>query len=297
MCKKLIVLCLALVIAGFCASASASPECPTCPVPPLKVDIVYAPDNQQPKAGWLDWPFPTNWSGPVIKEFGDIEFIPEIYPIAQLEAYMKNLPPDGIARSRSGGWAAVNRPIGISPTGMGFGLNYLKLTINGLAPDTNYKFSLWSFDKRNVWAASSDNPDSKYGCWSTTNPKDWLDTHGYSGLNGEPNGYGPISPVPNPPTGESGMPAGLAALVAAQGGRTFMMAPTNDNSNYVGGTDYRVSFYAPSGSEGTITVYGWLDATDWTGTMLMPLNGFMVIPEPATLALLGLGAVMLRKKH
>jgi len=295
MCKKLIVLCLALVIAGFCAPALADSAITL--ETPLKVDIVYAPDNQQPKAGWLPWPFPVSWTGPVVMP-GPIEIIlPGIWPEAQLEAYRKNESPQGIARSRSGGWAGVLGSAEFSPTGKGFGTNYLKLTIGNLDPYTNYKLSLWSFEARNVWAADPCNPNSKYGVWSTTNPKDWLDTHGYSGFNGEPNGYGPITPYTSNPTGESNMPAGLAALVAAQGGRTSMMAPTNDNTNYIGGADYRVSFYAPSDGYGTITVYGWMDATDWTGSMHMPLNGFMVIPEPTTIALLGLGGLALLRKR
>lgn len=294
--KRLIVLCFALVVAGFCVPAAASSAISY--YEPLKVDIVYGPYDQQPKSGWMPWSFPFELTGPVSKEFVIPGVLPgELFPVAQLEAYRKNETPEIIARDRSGGFAGVNRTGDISPTEMGFGMNYLKLTISNLDPYTDYKFSLWSFEKREVWSADPLNPDSKYGCWSTTNPKDWLVENGYSGFTGEPNGYGPITPVPNPPTGDSNMPSGLADLVLAQGGRTFMMAPTDDNYNYVGGPNYRVSFYASSDGSGAIAVYGWLDCTDWAGAMHMPLNGFEVIPEPATIALLGLGVLPLLRKR
>ena len=291
MCKKLIVLCLALVVAGFCAPASADY---IGAGNPLKVDITYAPDGQQPLPGWQNWGLPNFWTGPSSNFYNPLAADPWEVPGAQLEVYRKYQSPSNIGFSarRSAGFAYV--AWSDSPS-MGFGMNYIKLTLTGLARNKTYEFNLWSFEQRDMWDASPSNPNSKYGVWSTTNPTDWLNANGYSGSNGEPDGYGAIMPVPDPPTGESGMPAGLAALVAAHGGRTFIMAPTTDDEiNYVGGTDYRVIFRAATNAYGDISIYGWIDPTDWFGNMHMPLNGFMVVPEPATMMLLGLGALLLR---
>jgi hypothetical protein len=77
------------------------------------------------------------------------------------------------------------------------------------------------------------------------------------------------------------MPAGLADRVAAEGGRASLMAPTNDSNDYLGGTNYRVGFWADTNADGAISIYGWIDPTDWSGSMHMPLNGFAIgVPWP-----------------
>ncbi len=137
---------------------------------------------------------------------------------------------------------------------------------------------------------------------STTNSQSWLNANGWGeGGMGEPNGgYGPINQPqpPNPATAltDSNMPPGLAAVALAHGDRIFMMEP-DEGPPWMLGDEHGAQFYATTDEDGAINIYGWIDATDWSGSMHMPLNGFMVIPEPVTVALLGLGGLALLRRR
>jgi len=180
-------------------SVPASAASPISVTNPLRVDI-NGGGTGTTKAGWLPWTLARDNTGAVNTTF-DLGGMPWENPIVELTTYSKNKTPSDAwgSRDRSGGMAFVPGTGEFQATSKGFGTNYVKMTFTQLDPITEYKIMAWSFEARNVWSANSDNPDSKFGVWSTTNPKDWLDTHGYSGNGGEPNGYGPITPIPRHP--------------------------------------------------------------------------------------------------
>ncbi len=257
--RKLTVFYLFLVTAALSTSTFAS--CIT-PENPLKIDI----NGEQ--EGWQPWLIDRNWNGEPVSKTFDMNCLPFERPTAVLSAHTYYVDTIVGSRNRSVGFAFVGHSDG---TAVGFGMDYLKLRLLDLEPSTEYMFSIWSFEINNIWGVDPNNPNSKFGVWSTTNPRSWLEANGY------PNGYGPPS-VPIPPgTTDSNMPAGLFYLVMAEGDRVSIQS---DGSWYLG-DEHCATFYASTNADGIITIYGWIDPTDWTGQLHMPLNGFIVYkPAP-----------------
>jgi hypothetical protein len=301
MCKKLIVL---LLVAALSVPALASSTITLAT--PLKCDIQsqYGSEDNCPITGFVGWDTPSAFTGPLTTTF-DMGGLPWDNPTASFQVYGENHNPvdAGIGRSRSRGFVAVlgTGEFGEPYTGKGFGRNYVQLTISSLDPDTDYTMYMWSYDRDYAWSVNTGNPDSKWAVWSDVNPLAWLNANGYSGQNGEPNGYGAPAESLRPTT-DSNMPAALKALTidcGGNGGRLNLKAPTDQE---VGGALHRakVTFHTAPGEDnsGVITAYGWVDCTDYAGSMHMPLNAFLVVPEPATIALLGLGGLaLIRRKR
>lgn len=291
MSKKLNLLCI-VILAVLSTPALASPIRVDNP---LKVDIDCY-DAPTEKLGWKQWLFEKSWTGPAIKTF-DIGGMLWENPVVEFDVYKYQVGAPsihaGIARNRSGGWAGITGTGEYSPTGLGFGMNYVRFTFSNLDPHTMYDFSIWAMEERKIWACSLDNPDSKYIAWSQTNPMEWLLSYGYDGsIPGEPpyGGYG----LTTPGAWGSYMPCGLFKELLAKPPASLI---AEDDACHLGENICRSDFKATTDEFGAVTVYGWIDPRDWSGSMHVPVCGFMVIPEPVTIALLGLGGLVLLRER
>jgi hypothetical protein len=320
MCNKLIVLSVALVVAGFCVPVPAAyigfDDSGNSGVNPLKVDI--GGGGVTPTLpGWQYWVFQSNWTGPTADmTFTDLN---QDYsweqPTATMNVYRKNQvalganPNVGLSRSREGGFAGVAGTGDFSNTTEGYGMNYVQLTLDGLAPDQDYKIWVWDFENSPTWSMASNNPDSKFTAWSTTNPKQWLDSHvgQYQGIGDgthDPNGYGPIvGDQYSAPRTDSNMPGTETNPYTGTGPSLWQLTlgrvneVAYDTYDHLGENQNDASFHVTTDDYGNVVLYAWEDFTDWTGSAHVPVNGFEVIPEPATLLLLGLGGLALLRKR
>lgn len=320
MCKKLIlVLAIAAMVSPAWAIERGTYTDPgDQPYPGdgvlLKVDI-DASGNSGPndtQAGWEAWEM-SGYYGPIgaqVKNFG----IGTGLPLVQIDGvtWASGAGNLGGSRDRLDGAAVETAADGdmanmlsdlvyVPHTTTGMGKDYIKVSMN-FGSDyagTDLQITLWGWDPAFAgnglegYGGAGEPEGSKIVAWSTTNPDDWLTNNGY-----DPNGYGyPAGPYEVGVT-ESNMPAGLQALVgdsAIELGTATWLSIFDDAM----GMTYASTVEVTLDENGQIALYGWADMLTGTGSQHIALNGFMIsVPEPATIALLGLGGLaLIRRKR
>jgi hypothetical protein len=177
----------------------------------------------------------------------------------------------------------------------GFGQNYIRLELSGLIPNQRYQVTMLAREQAfNDAAREFDQVTASAQSWTDRpalggldGPGAWMDAHVapnavYLGMyeeqdtDGEPNT--PLVPVNT----------GYKNPIPSLGRSPISGLDHADNPYYFSST-----FGSVADASGTVVVYGWSDANIYAGSTIQRaslLSGFEVgvVPEPATLALVGI---------
>lgn len=280
--KKLII--LVFVIAALSISASAAPSAAN----PLKVDLNgnnASGDTARTQPGWEGWDFEF---APTVNTFNKAWIIGG----SKVSVELKGIKYDGTnpqTRMRSDQPSAelgdVHQDfffVATTAADLGLcGLDYIQIrfAFGHEVANQTFRVTVWDYD--DAFSTTQDPYHSVYGAWGIVNPSTY---GGYQVTRWDD---------PCTPEDENGIYKNPVPTLA----RTYIHGrPYPAESNDITAFTYSSTFEITTDDNGCASIYGWYDGDYWCCSYHMPINGFMIVPEPAIVLLLGFGAVMLRKR-
>jgi hypothetical protein len=262
--KKLIIVCLTLVVAAISVPASAAP----LNTPFLSVDLNGGNGPTQP--GWTGWNFANPPGGNSFSTtFSD-----------GVSVTLSSSPGSTGLLTRDRGNPSPNTNnfdamyedfVGAGRnSSYGLGWNALEFAFSGLVASAQYEFTFFCFDR------SGANDTLDRWLMGTTDPYTYIDP-----ATGYAHSYTPATVSNN---------------------FTPYLATINPGNGLWPSTPYQysASFFAPTDGNGNVTIYVWSDTVSFSNSQTASIvDGFQIgVPEPATIALLSLGGLaLLRRKR
>ena len=302
--------CLMLGALVIAAQAAAAPIF----TPFLSVDVNgYNADGGQAKgptqAGFVDFEAgqglfvaaPVNWGT------SGAAGLTNVYATAQgpITVNLKGIAPSSTLLSRNrganaGGFPALHQDFAAAQRGLnGFGQNYIKTTISGLLPNTNYEFT--GFAREAAFADPAlhvgNAQQASYEAWTdlarlggVDGPGPWMNAN--VGANAV---YQPIWFDHDANAGTPDVPTTYKNPIP-----TIARSPVSGPDALSASNPYyhSATFITKSDAGGVVTIYNWSDPNGYgqTSQGATLLNGFQLgfqIPEPGTLGLVAFGLVSL----
>jgi hypothetical protein len=282
MCRKLLILCFALVVIAMSTPVSAAPSVAT----PLNLDINGEAwgtiGRTQPN--WQGWDFaqsPTQTTFTKAFTVGG----------SKMSVELKGVKNDGSNPATRCRGQFMSTKLGnvhedlfyVATTGAGvglLGLDYLQITFTLGASQAGNTFGIRTFGWDSAFNTSNDSYNDDYAAWGVVNPSTYGGYHSYRWDD------------PCTPEDENGIDKANIPKLA----RWNMQGPVPAADNSLGAYDYSGYFEATADGTGTIVIYGWFDGS-LQGSYHMPINGLIMVPEPTTVALLGLGGLALLRRR
>jgi hypothetical protein len=271
MCRKLVCF---VILAALAVPASATPVL----TPFLSVDLNgdnAGNDLSRTQSGWLNWNFART---PAVNTFSQ-GLVNVTLTAVNSAGTLPQSRNRGDEPSSNLGDVHQDFVYVIHNPAVGWGRDYLKLEFTGLLASKWYEINVFDYDD-----AHNDPKDQKFMAWTSIDnlggldgPAAWLDAHVGSGQSYQPTD---VCPIP-------------------MNARVAMAGPWTSDPVLHNAYAYSGRLWVKTNASGATTIYGWNDSDTFTGTQHAPLNGFMIgVPEPATVALLGLGGLaLLRRKR
>jgi hypothetical protein len=281
MCRKLLILCFALVVIAMSTPVLAAPSYSA----PLKIDFNGEGVGQtgRTQTGWEGWDFDRS---PTVNTFTK----PFTIGGSKVSVELKGVKNDAsMPGSRMRGDQASSK-LGdvhqdlffVATTGAGvglLGLDYIQVKFTLGTSYANKDFRITAFAWDSAYNTYHDSYNDDYAAWGVVNPST---NGGYHTLRYDD---------PCTPEDENGIDKANIPILAQH----LMQGPQQSDPS-VGWYTYSSTFDVTADATGVVMIYGWFNGA-FQGSYHMPINGLIMVPEPMTVALLGLGGLALLRRR